>query len=280
MRTFRILILLNSISFFSFGQEKILFLDSCENYVGDSSYSMKRIVLNHPEKKFTYIFKDYYKNGVMVTSGIAKARNGKTKDGDFTFFHDNSKQLAIGQLAKDSKKGNWTYFDSNGIEVTKDELVNKMPTTRFIKDGISFKGKCLCYKKEGIWEEENLQTKVKTFNHYEDDQQITIDGVYSIVDDTASYKGGMAEFYKYLLSELKYPFITRLKGKHGKVFIRFTVDEQGAVNNPHFLLTLDKPTEKRILNVLMSTSGRWDPATYKGKKVKSSLILPVYFELK
>jgi hypothetical protein len=280
MRTIRILIFLNSISFFSIGQEKTLYLDSCENYVGDSSYSMKRIVLDHPDKKFTYIFKDFYKNGVMLTSGIAKARNGKTKDGDFIFFHDNSKQLAIGQLAKDSKKGNWTYFDINGIEVTKDELVNKMPTTKFIKDGISFKGKCLCYKKEGIWEEENLKTKIKTFNHYEDDQPITIDGVYTIIDDTASYKGGMVEFYKYMSRELKYPFITRLKGKQGKVFVRFTVDEQGEVNSPDFLQTLDKRTEKKILNVLMSTSGRWDPATYKGKKVKSRLILPVYFELK
>lgn len=277
----RLIILLLLITcYFAKGQEKTLYLDSCENYVNENAYAIRRVVINHPDKKFTYIFTDYYKNGTKVTSGIAKSRNGKTKDGDFTFFHDNGQQLASGQLAKDIKNGTWKYFDNTGAEIKKDELINTLPRLKLVKDSISYKGKCLCYNKEGLWEEENLKTKKITTKYYEDGQQIAVDGIYNIVDDTASYKTGIKEFYNYLLKELKYPFLTRLKGKHGKVFVEFTIDNQGNVINPNFLTTLDKPTEKRISEVLLSTSGNWHPATYKGVKVGSKLILPISFELK
>ncbi|MBY0433959.1 MAG: energy transducer TonB [Cyclobacteriaceae bacterium] len=236
--------------------------------------------MNHPDKKFTYIFSDYYKNGTLITTGVAKSRNGKTKDGEFVFYHDNGQKLALGQLSKDRKTGSWKYFDNTESEVKKDQLIKSLLLVKYTNNGVSYKGKCLCYNKEGIWEEEDLKTKKISTKHYEDGQQIAVDGIYSTVDDTASYKTGMNDFYKYLAKELKYPFLTWLKGKHGKVFVEFTIDNRGNVTDLKFLKTLDSPTEKKISGILMSTSGRWNPATYRGEKVGSKLVLPIIFELR
>jgi hypothetical protein len=237
MKTGFFFISLITTCFFAQGQEKTIYIDSCENYVDENSYSIRRTVSNHPDNKFTYTFKDYYKNGTIFTGGIAKSRNGKTKEGDFIFFHSNNQKLANGQLTNDLKKGNWKYFDSTGLAISKDELIKQLPTIEFIKDDISYEGKCLCYNKEGGWEEENIITKVITTRYYEDGQEVAVDGIYNIVDDSASYGTGMTEFYKYLVEKLKYPFITRLKGKYGKVFVKFTIDKQGNLGNLNFLLT-------------------------------------------
>lgn len=265
---------------FSWGQEWIFYLDSCENYVKEGSHSIKRIVTNYPEKKFVFLFTDYYKNGGVLTNGIAKSRNGKTKDGNFTFLHPNGNKMASGQISKDIKGGQWKYFDPSGSEIQKESLVSKLPTITFTIDGTTYKGKCFCYNKEGIWQETNLTTNKTKLRHYEEGQQIAEDGIYLIKDDTAKYRFGMKEFYKYTTEQLKYPFITRLTGKHGTVFVQFTIDTMGNLIDPTFLTSLDGPTERKIKKVLLSTSGNWTPAKYKGNKVSTKLILPVIFEFK
>lgn len=261
------------------GQEWTFYLDSCENFVSENDYVVKRIVKNQPETKFAYIFSDFYKNGQLVTTGIAKSRNGKTKDGDFIFYHENGQQFASGKLYKDLMKGKWMYLEG-GSEIEKDELVEKLPQTTFLKDSILSTGKCLCYRREGIWHDTSLKNNITIERHFEDGQQISENGIYTVKDDTAMYKAGIAEFYKYLLRELKYPFMTRLKGRHGKVFVQFTIDKDGNLINPTFLVSLDKPTERKIKKVLLSTSGQWNPAKYKGKNVGSMLTLPVIFKFK
>ncbi|MFM7858023.1 MAG: energy transducer TonB, partial [Flammeovirgaceae bacterium] len=141
-------------------------------------------------------------------------------------------------------------------------------------------GKCLCYFKESTWIRKNTVTNKIVEYEYLNGDEIAVDGIYKVIDDQAKYKPGMEELYKYLKKELKYPFITRLKGKQGKVFVRFTIDKSGNLLNPTFLISIDTPTEKRIKNILLATSGKWNPATYKGKMVSSTLILPITFELK
>jgi antitoxin component YwqK of YwqJK toxin-antitoxin module len=115
MRTLSVLISILVISTHSFAQQKVLYLDSCENFVNDSSYSIKRVVVNHPERKFNYIFKDYYRNGALLTTGVAKSRNGKTRDDNFTFFHSNQMKLSTGSLYKDLKQDAWIYFDNSAV---------------------------------------------------------------------------------------------------------------------------------------------------------------------
>jgi protein TonB len=264
----------------SYGQARTLYIDLCENFTSEENYDVKRVVVNHPEKKFQYIIYDYYKNGQLLTTGLTKSKNGKVKDGEFTYYHPNGKKMAHGIVKKDFKMDYWTYWDTTGVEISKDTLIRRAKTISIANDSVFSMGKCLCYFRESTWIRKNTVTNKISEYEYLDGDEIASNGLYKVTDDTAMYKAGVKELYKYIARELKYPFITWLKGKHGKVFVRFIIDKNGNLLNPTFLASLDKPTEKKIRKVLLATSGKWNPATYKGKSVSSALILPVAFELK
>lgn len=280
MRVLTTILTLLILSSTSYGQERTLYIDLCENFSSEKNYDIKRVVKNHPEKKFQYIVYDYYKNGQLLTTGLAKSKNGKVKDGEFTYYHPNGRKMALGIVEKDLKKDNWTYWDTTGVEISKDSLISRAKTISFTNDSILSAGKCLCYFKESTWIRKNTITNKISEYEYLDGSEIALNGIYKVTDDTAMYKAGIEELYKYIARELKYPFITRLMGRHGKVFVQFIIDKSGNLLNPTFLVSLDKPTEKRIKDVLLATSGKWNPATYKGKTVSSTLVLPVTFELK
>lgn len=280
MRLLTAILTLLILSNTSHGQERTLYIDLCENFTSENNYDIKRVVKNHPEKKFQYITFDYYKNGQLFTTGLTKSKNGRVKDGEFTYYHPNGKKMAIGIVEKDTKKDKWTYWDTTGVEIPKDTLIGRAKTISFANDSILNAGKCLCYFRESTWIRKNTVTNKIDHYEYLDGNEIALNGIYKVTDDTAMYKTGIEDLYKYITRELKYPFITWLKGKHGKVFVRFIIDKSGNLLNPTFLVSLDKPTEKRIRDVLLATSGKWNPATYKGKTVSSALILPVVFELK
>lgn len=279
MRSLTIFTLL-ILSHFSYGQERTLYIDLCENFTSEEKYDFKRIVKNHPEKRFQYIVYDYYKNGQLLTTGLSKSKNGKVKYGDFIYYYPNGAKMAQGFVENDLKKDIWVYWDTTGVEISQDTLIKRVKALSFTYDSIISTGKCLCYFKEYMWTKINTITNAKTEYEYLDGQEIAKDGIYKVTDDTAVYKAGIDKFYQYLYEELKYPFITKLKGKQGRVLVRFIIDKSGNLLNPTFMMSIDKPTEKRIKSVLLATSGKWNPATYKGKAVSSALILPVAFELK
>src|SRR5690606_8032461 len=57
------------------------------------------------------------------------------------------------------------------------------------------------------------------------------DDVYTIVDESASFPGGMDALYKFVGGEISYPEDARKKGISGKVFIEFIVEPDGSVTN-------------------------------------------------
>jgi hypothetical protein len=263
-----------------FAQDRIMFIDNCENFLTENKFEFKRIVKNDPEKKFQYIFSDYYKNGQLYTTGKVKAKNGNFKNGNFIFYHKNGTIMAEGQFENDQKVGNWKYWDSLGNEIVKDSLLLNLNETNITLDSINQRGKCFCYKRESTWLKKNILTNKINDYYYEDGNQIAINGIFSKVDPAPKYKDGLDSFYDFLIKNLKYPFITMLKGKHGKVFVKFIIDKNGNLKDPICLTSLDKQTDKKIKEALLLTKDNWIPAKYKGKNVGSFLILPLTFSLK
>lgn len=261
-------------------QDRIIFIDNCENFLTESEYDIRRVVSNDPEKKFQYVIHDYYKNGQLLTTGKVKAKNGNFKNGNFIFYHENGTRMAEGQFDNDQKIGSWKYWDSIGNETSKDSLLSDVKEISYTMDSINHIGKCFCYKRESIWFKKNILINKTTEYAYEDGNQIALNGIYTKVDQAAKYKDGMETFYKFLTMNLKYPFITKLKGKHGKVFVKFNIDKDGKLSDPTCLTSLDKPTDKKIKAALLLTKDNWIPAKYKGRNVGSFLILPLTFSLK
>ncbi len=260
-------------------QEKILYLDSCENFVSPNNYSIRRVTKAIPGKLTDVEFEDFDNKGRPVTHGLSGSRNGWTKKGDFEYTRADGSVIAKGSYEKGEKVGQWQYFRADGTPTTADDLIREMPTVKFVKDSVLESGSCLCYTKHGDWLKVDLVTRDTVVDYYEEGQVITINGGFLIVDKRAEFKDGMKSFYDYMKRIIRYPWVSRLNGNEGVAHFSFVVTEKGEVKKIKPLRSVDKATNKMIEKALKATSGRWRPALRKGREVSSYLVLPVIFDL-
>lgn len=104
--------------------------------------------------------------------------------------------------------------------------------------------------------------------------------VYNFVsmENPPSYPGGMASFYKFLGENVKYPKQAKDENIQGNVFISFTVEKDGSLND----ITVNKPlgggTDEEAVRVL-KLSKRWNPGVQNGKVVRVKYNLPIRFKI-
>ncbi len=104
------------------------------------------------------------------------------------------------------------------------------------------------------------------------------DGVFTIVDEPASPKGGMTSFYEYVSKSLSYPVDARKDGIQGKVFIEFVVNTDGSISDLRVLKGIGKGCDEEAFRV-MSESAAWIPGKQNGKIVRQKMVIPFSFQL-
>lgn len=102
--------------------------------------------------------------------------------------------------------------------------------------------------------------------------------VYTVVDDTATPVGGMPAFYEYVTNTMLYPKAARERGIEGKVFIEFTIQEDGMLTDHKILKGVAEDLNQEALRVLQSAPS-WTPGKVKGKAVKQRMVMPISFSL-
>jgi hypothetical protein len=109
------------------------------------------------------------------------------------------------------------------------------------------------------------------------------DPIFTIVEQmpSFSYKDGKdaVESYKmYLLDSVRYP---SLNGCHGRVFIEFLVEKNGALSNFKVIKGINDCDEYIKFNIeavrVIMSMPKWIPGRHKGKNVTVRMILPVEF---
>ena len=107
------------------------------------------------------------------------------------------------------------------------------------------------------------------------------DTIYSAVEKPAEYKGGINNFYKDFMKEIKYP--VNQKEIQTKLFLGIVIDSSGSVINACIIKPLytDRLTllEKECLNILMKLDN-WNPGENEGVKVLTKLTFPLMINLK
>ena len=103
--------------------------------------------------------------------------------------------------------------------------------------------------------------------------------VFDIVEDEALPVGGMAAFYEYLGSNIRYPQEALEKRAEGTAYIKFIVDEQGNVMSAETIegRELGHGLDEEAIRVIKGS--KWTPAKQRGIVVKQRKILPVKFKL-
>lgn len=102
--------------------------------------------------------------------------------------------------------------------------------------------------------------------------------VFDIVEDQPAPIGGMAEFYKYIGINMKYPSQARSIGIEGRVFIQFIVDKEGNLTNITSVKGIGAGCDQEAVRVL-ENAPKWTPGKQRGKAVNVRMILPITFKL-
>lgn len=102
--------------------------------------------------------------------------------------------------------------------------------------------------------------------------------VFTIVEQQASYPGGLTSFYDYLRSNMKYPEEARKRGVEGRVFVQFIVEKDGSLSDLKVVKGIDPACDKEALRVVKN-SPNWLPGTIKGNPVRQKMIQNIMFKI-
>jgi len=94
----------------------------------------------------------------------------------------------------------------------------------------------------------------------------------------AEYPGGFEAMAAYITESVVYPEKAKADGVEGKVFVQFVVEKDGSVGEATVFRGVSPECDEMALQVVKAMP-KWQPATFKGKPVRSRFMLPINFKL-
>lgn len=124
------------------------------------------------------------------------------------------------------------------------------------------------------------QTKIEEIVVQAEEPKEETDEVFTIVEETASPKGGMSAFYKYVADKLsgRYPPQARRMGIEGKVYIEFVIERDGTLTAVRAIKGIGAGCDELAVKVVESAPP-WNPGKQRGKPVRQRYTLPIFFKL-
>jgi len=120
----------------------------------------------------------------------------------------------------------------------------------------------------------DVQPVIKTV----EEEEVSADYVFLIVEDPAEFPGGDRALYKYISNSVKYPVIAQENGIQGKVYVKFVVNELGKVSNGEILRGVNISLNNEALRVINSLP-KFKPGKQRGKPVKVFYNAVINFQL-
>lgn len=101
----------------------------------------------------------------------------------------------------------------------------------------------------------------------------------SEVEEPAKFQGGdLNSFHMWVTSNLRYPSEAFEKGISGKLYVKFTVNENGEVENVKIIQCAGELLDNEALRVVKS-SPKWEPGKLNGKLAKQTFTMPLNFKI-
>ena len=100
--------------------------------------------------------------------------------------------------------------------------------------------------------------------------------VYHAAEQPPAFPGGAPAFLRFLQSKLKYPEEALRQGISGKVYVGFTVTEEGRLLDPKIVRGLGAGLDEEALR-LVRIMPFWTPGLVGGQPVRVAYTLPIVF---
>lgn len=104
------------------------------------------------------------------------------------------------------------------------------------------------------------------------------DKVFDFVtlESPPKYPGGMANFYKLIGDNLRYPEFAKKNNIEGTVLVAFVIEKNGTLSNVEVQRGLGYGIDEEAVRVL-KLSQKWNPGTQNGKTVRVKYNIPIKF---
>ncbi len=109
-------------------------------------------------------------------------------------------------------------------------------------------------------------------------QDQATDDTYFVVESQPEFKGGMTDFYRYVIENIGYPFRARRNGIEGQVVVQFVVEKDGSVSNVSAMNEIAGGCEEEAERVVRN-SPDFKPGMQGGRPVRVKMVLPIHFIL-
>lgn len=104
------------------------------------------------------------------------------------------------------------------------------------------------------------------------------DFIYTTVDETATFPGGVAELKQFIAKNITYPENAYELGISGKSYLTLTIEKDGIISDIKIARPFrDCPECDQAAIAMVKKMPHWNPAKVNGKVVRSSYNLPVVF---
>lgn len=101
---------------------------------------------------------------------------------------------------------------------------------------------------------------------------------YTIKEALPTFKGGDAEFAKFLAQTIRYPRYAMENNVQGQLIVSFVVNSDGNLSDIKILKSIDRTLDAEAISVL-KRSPKWSPAIQNGLPIKANFTMPVSFSL-
>ena len=102
--------------------------------------------------------------------------------------------------------------------------------------------------------------------------------VYYTAEQLPAFPGGTTAFLQFLKQKVQYPKEALQRNIEGQVHLRFIVDEEGRLLDPHVVRGLGSGLDEEALR-LVRIMPWWIPGRVNGQPVRVAYTLPIAFKL-
>ena len=126
-------------------------------------------------------------------------------------------------------------------------------------------------------EESSTVTQPKTIDE-NTEKEIVDRKIYQTVEEMPAFPGGEQKLMEYVAKNINYPQNARETGIQGRVFVGFVVESDGSISNVTLLKGIGGGCDEEAVRVIKSLP-KWEPGKERGKAVRVSYQIPVFFRL-
>ncbi|PTQ95705.1 TonB family protein [Mucilaginibacter yixingensis] len=101
--------------------------------------------------------------------------------------------------------------------------------------------------------------------------------IYSKIEQSAEFPGGIDSFFKFMSKNLKYPPDAKKNNVQGKVFLTFVVEKDGSLTDIKVVRGIGYGCDEEAIRV-MKLSPKWNAAMHDNKPVRQQYTIPILFQ--